>query len=221
MTDIDAAVQAAVTKRGILEVMHFTTNRGLTGIMQLGRLVSRARLEQPEYLVEVDSILKLNCYNRQRDAKYLDYLNMSVSRINDKFFDHSKGWHRHDDIFWQILSFDPEIISHQGNIFATTNNIYTGCEHGKGAPGFEAMFAPKVREFIGSRTTFVTRPPDLPESYTTCKQAELLYPGEVSVDYLRRIYVRTDTDRAETLAMIAAGKHIRIPVEVRPDLFGE
>ncbi|TWA69753.1 uncharacterized protein DUF4433 [Azospirillum baldaniorum] len=221
MTAKDPLLLQAVAERKITEVMHFTTNRGLTGIMQLDRLVSRAKLQNPEYLKEVESILKLNCFSRPRDADYLDYVNMSISRINDKFFGHSKGWHRHDDVFWQILSFDSEIIAHEGAIFSTTNNIYSGCMRGTGPSGFEAMFKPRVKEFVGSRNTFISRQTDMPLHYTTCKQAELLYPGEIPAAYLRRIYVRTESDRAETLAMIDAGKYRKVPVEVHPALFGE
>jgi hypothetical protein len=54
-------------------------------------------------------------------------VNLSISRINARLFNISaKNWHRALDGWWAVLSFDPLILTHDGVVFATTNNAYPG-----------------------------------------------------------------------------------------------
>lgn len=103
------------------------------------------------------------------------------------------------DGFWCILSFDTIILTHPGVFFATTNNIYTGVKRGTGAENLERLFAEKVVRWEGN---VVARHPNLPRNQATCEQAEVLYPGELSLDYLKTVYVKSDEDAYSVESLI-------------------
>src|SRR6266404_430407 len=97
------------------------------------------------------------------------------------------------------MSFDPDILTHPGVYFATTNNMYTGVVQGTCAAGLESLFAPKVVRYIGN---IAVRSAQLADNLTTCVQAEALYPGELSVKYLKRVYVERNEDQDEVYAQM-------------------
>ena len=184
------SIAALVARRGIAEVLHFTTNSGLTGILASGAAKARSNLLEDTYL---EHILKHNCPARGRNAGWHSYVNLSITRINSRLFGISVGnWHKDLDGWWCILAFDPTVLTHDGVIFTTTNNIYPSCNRQAGIAGLESMFAPVVS---GRYSTRIERYPGQPESEPTCIQAEVLYPQAVSTEFLRRIYVRDEEHR--------------------------
>jgi ssDNA thymidine ADP-ribosyltransferase, DarT len=175
--------------RGICEILHFTTNRGIVGTLAKKALLSRYRLPQEAYLQHV---LRLNAEHRQEGMAYfdksqnwLDYVNLSISEINVRYLKVSKKWHSLEDIWWGILSFSAELITHEGVNFSTTNNSYPSCLRKAGKDGFNALFADEIIRKPGWIVFRGRRPPNLP----TCEQAEVLYPKEVPASMLRKIYV--------------------------------
>jgi hypothetical protein len=215
-----SSIADVVNSHGITEVLHFSTNHGLTGILAEGAVLSRQRLPESEYL---EHVYKPNASVR-KDRAWLDYVNLSISRINTEFFGHSTRWHADQDVWWCALAFDPAIMSHDGVVFATTNNMYSGCRRAGGKDGLENLFAPTVERWPGNTAT---RASSMPDSWTTCHQAEVLYPERLSCEHLLRVYVATGphadiaTSTCEIL-MSAAGESDgpgNIPVEVRPDVF--
>ncbi|WP_365344360.1 DarT ssDNA thymidine ADP-ribosyltransferase family protein [uncultured Sphingomonas sp.] len=176
--------------KGIQEVLHFTTNRGIVGTLASHSLQSRHRLPRDKYL---EHILHVNAASRpearaffDKSQNWLDYVNLSISEINRRYFLVSQRWHEDKDVWWGILAFDPVIMTHEGVVFATTNNGYDRCSRAAGEAGLEALFQPTIRrKSNGWSVTRNQRVARLP----TCEQAEILYPGEVSTDYLRRVYV--------------------------------
>jgi len=188
-------IQDIIKKRGITEVLHFTTHRGLLGSLHSAAVKSRERLPAE---VDLKFIYKPNAIYR-KDPAWLDYVNLSISRINAVFFATSCRWHRAEDLWWCIMSFDPEILTHSGVHFATTNNMYTGVAHGAGAAGLESLFATRVVRYNGN---IAVRTTQLADNFTTCVQAEALYPGELSVKHLRRVYVDTNEDQDEVFAQM-------------------
>ncbi len=188
-----------VATREIEEVLHFTTNSGLTGILATGAVKARQSLPKDQYL---EHIYKPNCPDRSRDTDWHGYVNLSVSRINTGLFDISSDrWHADIDGWWCILAFSAEILAHEGVYFTTTNNIYTGIRRAKGPEGLEAMFTPRIVQWPGR---IVTRAVDLPACCPTCPQAEVLYPGDLALDHLKRIHVR-DVEHADAVAGICGG----------------
>jgi hypothetical protein len=183
-------IEGEIEKRGITELLHFTTNRGIVGTLAKGALMSRHRLPSDSYLqhiLHVNSVTRPEAgYFFDKSDNWLDYVNLSISEINARFFGVSQRWHSQRDIWWGILGFDPSLMTHDGVVFATTNNSYEFCARTKGLKGFNDLFSSTIRRKRPSWTAIRgNRSDNLP----TCEQAEMLYPGEVPVSYLRRIYV--------------------------------
>ncbi|MFA5628393.1 MAG: DarT ssDNA thymidine ADP-ribosyltransferase family protein [Thiohalomonadaceae bacterium] len=213
------SVDRIVRERGITEVLHFTTNKGCLGVLATRALKARRRLSDEEAL---EFILQVNAADRSRDAAWHDYVNLSISRINANFFGTSGYWHRDKDIWWCILSFSPEILGHAGVYFTTTNNMYSGVKRAERAEGLTALFGPKVLHYHSSyQSRTVVRDASLPEHLTTCEQAEALYPGEVSTDFLRAIYVADEAHVDEVAGQMGVVDHRRIDIIVAPDKFKE
>ena len=180
-------IEDIIEQRGISEILHFTTNWGITGILGTGVVKSRKRLPEEEYL---EYIYMYNCESRNRDITWHDYVNLSLTTVNRKLFGISAGnWHAKMDGWWCILSFSPETLTHDGVIFTTTNNIYTGVKRDKGSGGLEKLFSPITIQW---RNNIVRRTPNTPTNQPTCPQAEVLYPQELSIQYLQCIYVKAD-----------------------------
>lgn len=182
-------IENSLGKRGVEEILHFTTNRGLVGILSQRELLSRRRLPSEKLL---EHIAFPNAAVRPEEAWYfdksddwLDFVNLSMSEINRRFLDVSNRWHAEADVWWVILSFAPIIASHKGVRFATTNNAYPLCKRGGGQEGLEALFDPSVPRKGTWTARRANRGPNLP----TCEQAEVLYPKAVSTEFLRKVYV--------------------------------
>ena len=202
-----------IAERGIDSVVHFTTNRGALGVLASRSLKARKRLNEDEQLKH---IFQANAATR-KDAAWLDYVNLSLSQINESFFAASGNWHREKNFWWCILSFDPQIMTHEGVVFAMTNNMYSGVVRQAGEAGFEQMFSQRTTRWLGN---VVLRPHGAASHLTTCGQAEVLYPGEVSTDYLQRIFVKSESDGDELAAQMSVVGHREVEIVVRPQLFG-
>ena len=107
-------IQEIISDRRIESVLHFTTNRGLVGILANGSLLSRHRLNDDQYL---EHVLHVNAANRPEAAanfdkseNWLDYVNLSISEINRRFLEVSKRWHNNSDVWWCIFAFDSDIM---------------------------------------------------------------------------------------------------------------
>jgi hypothetical protein len=188
-------INEIVARRGITEILHFTPHHGLLGSLYSKAVKSRKRLPAE---VDLSFIYKPNA-NYRKDTAWQDYVNLSISRINSEFFRSSCRWHRGEDLWWCIMAFDPMILTHPGVYFSTTNNIYTGVCRGTGPAGLERLFGHSVLRWAGN---VVVRPTDLPLDLPTCVQAEVLYPGELSVNHLRRVYVERNEDSDEVHAQM-------------------
>lgn len=204
-------------ERGITELLHFTTSNGFVGIIATGGLLSHSELPQESRLAH---ILQVNCKDRSRDADWHGYVNLSISRINGTFFSISSNrWHAAKDVYWCILSFSPRIMDHPGVLFSTTNNAYELTARAPGGDGLEALFAPKIRQFP---TKWVYRSRETPVHHTTCHQAEVLYPKEVRLDYLQRVYFPTEDiadEAAAQLGFCAPSLKDRVELVVNPEKF--
>jgi hypothetical protein len=205
-------IRDIIKKRSITEVLHFTTHKGLLGSLHSGAVKSRKRLPAE---LDLEFIYTPNAIYR-KDAAWLDYVNLSISRINSVFFATSCRWHRAEDLWWCIMSFDPEILTHPGVYFSTTNNMYTGVERGAGAAGLEHLFAARIVRYNGN---IAVRSAQLADDFPTCVQAEALYPGELPVKYLRRVYVETNDDQDEVYAQMHLVGVFGVDVIIDPKRF--
>ena len=202
-----------ITARQIDEVVHFTSSHGCLGTLYTQMLQSRQRLEgdpMVEYLFKPNAALR-------KDPKFLDYVSLSVSHINTQFYNtSSSSWHRDEPIFWCVLSFTPTILTDQGVIFTTTNNIYTGVQRAEGPRGLAALYADRIIQWTSK---IVHRKIGTPANHTTCFQAEVLYPTAVSTKSLQRIYVQTQEHQNEIVGFLKATFHHNVEVLVEPKKF--
>lgn len=200
-----------IDRRRITEVVHFTTNSGLIGILAKRAVKSRLRLPQEkhlEYVYEPNSAFR-------KDIPWLGYVNLSISRINKHFYDICSGkWHAGEDRWWTVLSFNPLLMSDPGVLFVTTNNMYTGAVRGSDVAGFRQLFAAQVLRWNGN---IVRRPDSLADNLTTCSQAEVLYPDELSTPYLGTIYVSEPEHADVVSAQLAIFPHEGVRVVISPN----
>lgn len=207
-----------------MEVLHFTTNRGLTGALAEGFLLSRPLLGKSDLLRHV---LKFNSTNRPEESAYFDktkdwirYVNLSISEINRRFFEISQGWHLDDDDWWCIISFDTQIMTHRDVFFATTNNGYDQCRRDSGESGFDALFATQVaRKSSGHNGPWNISRASRTDQLTTCEQAEVLYPEKLSLEHLIRIYVMEEEHHDRARGLLRDFHYSDVEVDVRPDKF--
>jgi ssDNA thymidine ADP-ribosyltransferase, DarT len=209
-TEVDPQVIKELSDRGIKEVRHFTTNRGLLGTLSEARLLSRRHLQNEEVL---RLIAMNNCY-RRFDPDWYGHVSLSIERINAVLFGISSGnWHSDDkDIWWAVLGFDSEILAHPGVIFSTTNNGHSITQREAGREGLRALYGEQVVTWRNGPRT-VVRTSTAPNR-TTCPQAEALYPDAVDTSWLRCVYVRHH-EHADTIqGWFAATDHRSLPVVV-------
>lgn len=213
MSDGSQAIGKIIAHRGVQEILHFTKgSSGLTGILHVRAVQSRQRLERDHRLAY---IFEPNAKFR-KDKAWLDYVNLSISEINSTFFAASGNWHKEKGKWWVILAFDPIIAEHPGVYFTTTNNFYSGVRRDQGATGLQALFVDRISTW---QNNTVLRGKNMPSHLTTCEQAEVLYPGEISTSYLRRIYVRDGEDQDDTMAQLETLGHNEIEVVLAPERF--
>lgn len=199
------SISSEVIARGISQVVHFTTSHGLAGILASGALKARARLTEDMYL---EHIYKHNCKDRSRDAAWHDYVNLSITHINADLFGIASGnWHRDIDGWWCVLAFNPIILTHDGVVFTTTNNMYTGVRRQPGEAGLQSLFADNIVRWNGK---IIRRVAGWPDNRPTCPYAEALYPGQVSLEYLNAIYVR-DAAHIEDIAGMCGALSLPLP----------
>ena len=205
-------VEQAARRRGITDVVHFTTLRGVVGVLASGALKSRARLPSDQYL---EHVYRPNAELR-KDRAWLDYVNLSIQRINDWMFGTSTRWHAADDNPWVLLSFDVAVLSHPGVVFATTNNIYPSCLRAEGPGGFSRLFDAEVEGRYGQLHSREGKR----ESWPTDRQAEVLYPGELSCEHLRRVDVQmVKTEDAVHGALSGLGMDVPMRIRHAPEVF--
>ncbi|MBD8206731.1 DUF4433 domain-containing protein [Microbacterium sp. CFBP 8790] len=207
-------------ERGVTELLHFTTSRGLIGMFAQGLVYSRDQLSEEQYL---ENVMILNSPDRSRDAAWTDWVNLSVSQVNSTFLGHSHRWHADDDVWWACLSFAIDILDHPGVWFCTGNNAYPATERAQGVGGFEALFAPTV--YWGNWRTPKDRAPGMSDHLPTDPQAEVLYPKALSLEFLQAIYVPEDEltdDVAGIIGIVdphSPADLAAVPYSARPEVF--
>jgi hypothetical protein len=200
---VSAAARAR--ERGVTEILHYTSERGVMGSVMKGALLSREQVENdPDVAFVFEGIWG------RKDHEWLDHISLSISRVNLDLFERSR---RHfPDYWWAIMSFGVEILDHDGVWFTTTNNVYPCCKRGQGADGFEALFGPSIEwGRYGSRRM---RSATCPDAWPTDRAAEVLYPTRIPLELLQRVYVPGKQHRRLVNAWCEAFDKPELPLEV-------
>jgi ssDNA thymidine ADP-ribosyltransferase, DarT len=215
MTAVDQAVLDELDARGITEVRHFTTSRGLLGALTSRRVLSRRHLAEEEQL---RLIAMNNCYRRW-DTAWFGHVSLSIQRINGYLYGISSGrWHVGEDLWWAVLGLDRAVLAHPDVVFATTNNGYSVVRRAMGEAGLKALFAEEVTTWEGNAVRTLRRTALTPNQ-TTCPQAEALYPEAVDTSWLRTIYV-PQPELADTVhGWLAVTDHPPVDVVFDPEAF--
>jgi hypothetical protein len=206
-------IDEVIQKREISELLHFTTLKGLLGVLGSKKILSREFLKQEDLL---EHIANFNT-PKVMDKGWEGYVNISISEINRRLFDISINKWDMGKNKWVILGITPEIMKHEGVIFATTNNGYTGVSRDQGADGLEALFAPKVRIYNTGQSEH--RGERHSSHNPTCPQAEVLYPKELQTCHLTHIYVMEDEDREDINGYFEFTSHPKIDLMTDPKKF--
>jgi hypothetical protein len=205
------SVRDAAQSRGIEEILHFTTDKGVLGSIRKQQLLSRARVQDDPDL----AFIFQDVWPR-RDLAWIDYVSLSISRINRQLYD--KAARNLPERWWAIMSFGLEILDHDDVWFTTTNNVYDDvCARGTGVDGFEALFGPRIP--WGYHGSVKLRPAGHPPELPTDEQAEMLYPGAVPLQCLRVVYVQDEQRRALIRAWCDVLDRPEPPVEVEASRF--
>jgi hypothetical protein len=213
--DDDVEIIAYARRRDISEVLHFTTDSGLLGVAATGTVQSRDLLKEEQYL---EHLYVPNCPSRVRDARWTGHVSLSLTKINGYMLGKSKNWHPEEDVWWCVLAFDVAILGHPGVTFADSNNAYPITKRGVGVAGLAALFADTV--MWGNFGTPARRTKYTPLNMPTHDQAEVLYPGQVSLQWLRHIYV-PDEEHLDYVACLHKSFPAlpSVPVRCNPEVF--
>ena len=196
---------------GVEEVLHFTTEKGVLGVLRVGRLLSRKRVQEDPNL----AFIFTGVWPR-RDPEWLDHVSLSLTEINGGLYE--KAAQNLPEMWWAILSFRVEILDDPGVFFTTTNNIYEEvCERSGGASGMRAMFKDEVP--WGYYGDVKRRGPADPRNQPTDPQAEVLYPKSIDLAHLQRIYVPERQHQSLVLAWCEVLESQEPVIQVAPDLF--
>ncbi len=212
-------IEQYIENQGISEVLHFTTERGLTGCAGSKAILSRKALNEDQYLSHIASPVSNERKEAQatfnKDEDWLNYINLSISEINTSYFNAAKNWFRGEDKWWCIMSFDPIILAHPGVYFTTTNNIYTSVVRTPGLLGIQAMFAERITRWRGNTVSRNGRSINLP----TCEQAEVLYPNPLDMSFLKIVYVQNQEQAASIHGTLMSFGFQSVNVIIRPEKF--
>ena len=181
---IDPALTAAIQRRGITRVCHFTQARNLPHILVGSTgILCKARLntDAPDTLNRND-LLRLD----RRET----HINCSIEYPNHWMLGQVKQRER---IFtdWVVLLIDPQVLALTTTYFSPQNAA--GCEHAAGVAGLEALYLP---EFGGGAGRRYQRPPSMVSACPTNGQAEAMIEGHIPVSMITGIAVYSEEQAA-------------------------
>lgn len=196
---------------GVVEILHFTTDKGVLGSLLKGQLLSRAQLED-----DPDLAFILLPVWPVKVPEWINFISLSVTTINRELF--VRAERNLFDRWWAVMSFDVDVLKDPGAWFTTTNNSYVQvCRRGQGLAGFEDMFAEEVP--WGRLGSVARRGDHTPTNQPTHRQAEVLYPGCIDLQHLKCIYVMAVEHRRLIKAWCSAFDREVPSIEVKPEIF--
>lgn len=200
-----------IKELGIAEVLHFTRGDNLVGILQRGGVISRALLETEN--TEFNSLEYVGdpaWPDRSRDKAWWGFVNLSIESVNETLL--AKARCNHPTQKWFVLSFDPQILTHEDVYFTTTNNAYE--PHVLRDRGINGMNLPYSASYKDLQGNTHQRKRGLPRQFPTSQQAEVLYPNFLTLNYLRAIYVEDQDGFLHATNALHTQKFLNVTHEV-------
>ncbi len=195
-----------IKKRGIDYLIHFTPTINLYGMLEHGKIMSRAKLESLG-LNEWEDILD---YAQLTDEFRMDdknYINLSISAPNEKLF--RKFINKTKDyaqIEWCILKIDSQYIYEIETLFSVTNAASHTAKNIYGISGDFNMFKKLFDEtvYIKNQNNHCTISRKLIKPrYTTDEQAEVLVKDKIPFQSVKEICFKSDEKMAEAKAALS------------------
>jgi hypothetical protein len=195
-------------RRGVREILHFTTDKGVMGSLRKQALLSREQLQDdPDLafiLLEVWPV---------KAPQWVDFISLSVQRINLDLW--QRAVRNLPDRWWAVMAFTPAILDDDGVWFSTTNNIYPAAVRGQGTASLASLFADEVAGRYGYPHTRDGKD----DSQPTDRAAEVLYPTSLGLEHLTGIYVGTADHRRIVCAWCSAFGLDVPPVTISTEIF--
>lgn len=189
------AIRAALIKRGVRELYHFTPLSNIKNISRFG-LIPREYLKLPVMRKYLTSTFSDS--HRQDKREHLSCL--SVSHPNYKMFYSKREKFKGYD--WVVCEIEPYAMEYYFSEFCVTN-MASGAGIESGVEGFELMFEEEV-----VRTEL-----KLPDNYPTDPQSELLIGSFIPASHICKYHV-------ETQSALEKLKRIGLDAKISPEIFG-
>ena len=194
-------LDSAVSERQVRSLYHFTTTIGLRYILKHEAILSRSRLQS---LCEAEGdtsnwfedILELMDDNRL--DRLIDFVNTSISLPNTYLLNAYVGRHEAPYLQWCILEIEASELLREGVLFSVSNAASDSAKRNgivAGEAGFEALFAPTVR----NKYRVFERRQKLPHQPTDI-QAEALIPNYVPASKIRGVLFGSESCLNATVA---------------------
>ncbi len=203
------SLEQKIAKFGISEILHFTRGDNLIGILGHGGVLSRTSLER-----ESTEFKSLEYFgdpawpDRSRDKDWLGFINLSIETVNQTLLGRARN--NHPTQKWFVLSFKPQILTHENVHFTTTNNAYEPhVIRGKGVTGLDLPYSSSYKDLQGITHR---RKKELPTQFPTSQQAEALYPDFLPLNYLQAIYVENQDGFLHAAQVLNSQPHLETVV---------
>ena len=194
-------LESAVKRRQVRSLYHFTTTIGLRYILKHEAVLSRSRLlrlceaedDAPNWFADI-----LELMDDDRLDRLIDFVNTSISLPNTFLLKAYVERHQAPYLQWCILEIDASELLREGVLFSISNAASDSAKRNgivPGEAGFEAMFAPTVR----NKYRVFDRRHKLPHQPTDI-QAEALIPNNVSASKIRGVLFESESGLNATVA---------------------
>jgi hypothetical protein len=193
-----------ISERNISELIHFTPTKNLYGIMEMGEIMSRARLEELD--VEHFDILDYIEFNDEIRYDDKNYINLSISSPNTFLFSKFRDKTKDDPtIVWCVLKIETKYIYEYDTLFSVTNAASNAAKKQFGISGniemFKQLFANELifKTYRGNRKI---KRGKIKDKYPTDVQAEILVKSSIPISSIKKVCFLNNEELAMTKAAL-------------------
>lgn len=199
------AIANYAEERGISRLVHFTPFLNLLGVFSLGGIMARDRVVEYAQKHQDEDLMAFITWNdKLRLDRRTDCINISVQRINAPLFSRFKANFRQGEP-WCIIEIDPVCMQKKGVLFTVANAAASAVRRNgtsAGLKGLQAMFGASISVRKSYGVEVCRRTPEMPKSFPTSVQAEVLYPGAIPIEYVKGLVFENPEGAARARAML-------------------